>query len=98
VFLNEPANNFIEDPSSPSVDAGDPLDDYSLELSPNGSRINLGAYGNTRWAALSPVAGPPPPPSGGGGGGGGGGCGLLGLDAVLALALLGRLRRRPSRR
>ena len=39
---------------SPAIDMGDPTDGYSLEPSPNGKRINIGAYGNTAEAALSP--------------------------------------------
>ncbi|MBL7071023.1 MAG: carboxypeptidase regulatory-like domain-containing protein [Candidatus Omnitrophica bacterium] len=35
------------------IDAGDPAEDYSNELGPNGGRINLGAYGNTQEAARS---------------------------------------------
>ena len=38
---------------SPAIDAGDPVSDYSLETSPNGGRINLGAYGNTAEASRS---------------------------------------------
>jgi|GEM_PF-5273128 len=44
--------------SSPCIDAGDPAADYSNEPMPNGSRLNLGAYGNTIYASKSP-----PPPS-----------------------------------
>ena len=39
--------------SSPAIDAGDPASDYSLETTPNGGRINLGAYGNTAEASRS---------------------------------------------
>jgi parallel beta-helix repeat protein len=35
------------------IDAGDPSDDYSIELVPNGERINIGAYGNTVEASAS---------------------------------------------
>ena len=38
---------------SPCIDAGDPASDYSLEPQPNGSRINMGAYGNTSEAETS---------------------------------------------
>jgi len=31
--------------SSPCIDAGDPNSDWTAEPSPNGSRINMGAYG-----------------------------------------------------
>ena len=40
---------------SPVIDTGDPADGYALEPSPNGKRINMGAYGNTAEAALSPA-------------------------------------------
>lgn len=50
-----PALNFWEtDPvHSPAIDAGDPASSYSLESSPNGGRINMGAYGNTPEASRS---------------------------------------------
>ncbi|MGD9201149.1 MAG: PKD domain-containing protein [Chitinispirillia bacterium] len=38
---------------SQCVDSGDPGLPYASEPSPNGGRINLGAYGNTQWAAIS---------------------------------------------
>ena len=37
-------------PSSPCIDAGDPFSDWSNEFFPNGSRANMGAYGNTSAA------------------------------------------------
>ena len=46
---------------SPAIDAGDPESDYRGE--PNckygyhGKRVNLGAYGNTPWATMSPKPG-----------------------------------------
>jgi len=39
--------------TSPCIDAGDPTDSYANEPSPNGSRINIGAYGNTAEASKS---------------------------------------------
>ena len=42
---------------SPAIDAGDPASDYRREPKPNGRRVNLGAYGNTREAALSKQGG-----------------------------------------
>ena len=39
--------------TSPCIDAGDPTSNYSIEPSPNGSRINIGAYGNTDEASKS---------------------------------------------
>ena len=38
--------------TSPCIDAGDPGDEFDNEPDPNGSRINIGAYGNTNEATL----------------------------------------------
>ena len=40
---------------SPAVDRGAPSDSYSNEPTPNGGYVNLGAYGNSVQASLSPV-------------------------------------------
>jgi parallel beta-helix repeat protein len=40
---------------SPCIDIGSPLDPFSGEPSPNGARINLGAYGGTDQASKTPV-------------------------------------------
>jgi CubicO group peptidase (beta-lactamase class C family) len=45
-----------DDVTSPCIDAGDPASAVGLEPSPNGGRINLGAYGGTGEASKSPVA------------------------------------------
>ena len=46
--------NFILDSqTSPAIDAGNPLSNYSLEPNPNGNRVNLGCYGNTNEASKS---------------------------------------------
>ncbi len=46
---------WILDPvSSPCIDAGDPNADPANEPLPNGGRINMGAYGGTVQASLSP--------------------------------------------
>ena len=42
---------------SPAIDAGDPEADYKNEPYPNGHRVNLGFYGNTPWATMSPLKG-----------------------------------------
>jgi hypothetical protein len=42
--------------NSPCIDAADPQADCSLEPSPNGNRLNMGAYGNTSKASLSKSA------------------------------------------
>ncbi|HMB17600.1 MAG TPA: T9SS type A sorting domain-containing protein, partial [Candidatus Paceibacterota bacterium] len=39
--------------SSPCIDTGSPEFDYSLEPSPNGERINMGVYGNTKEAQIT---------------------------------------------
>ena len=44
----------IDSQDSPCIDAGDPASDYSNEPEPNGNRVNLGAYGNTPEASLTP--------------------------------------------
>ena len=43
----------LDEVTSPCVDAGDPNADYSEERTPNGGRINVGAYGGTAYASLS---------------------------------------------
>ena len=40
--------------TSPSVDAGNPGSSFALEPTPNGSRANQGAYGNTAQASKTP--------------------------------------------
>jgi outer membrane protein assembly factor BamB len=40
-----------------TTDRGDPSDDFAREPAPNGGRINLGAFGNTEFAELSPTTG-----------------------------------------
>ena len=37
--------------NSPSIDAANPDDDFSLEPEPNGGQLNMGAYGNTAVAS-----------------------------------------------
>ena len=53
-FVDTGNNNYHLTACSPAVDAGDPADDYSQEPAPNGARINMGAYGNTPEAAVTP--------------------------------------------
>jgi len=43
----------MDNTTSPCIDAGNPADDYSNEPTPNGSRINLGAFGNTAFTSKS---------------------------------------------
>jgi predicted outer membrane repeat protein len=44
--------------TSPCIDAGDPNADAAGERSPNGARINMGAFGGTPEASLSPCPHP----------------------------------------
>ncbi len=46
--------------SSPCIDTGYPLSDYSNEPEPNGNRINIGLDGNTRYASKSELYVPTP--------------------------------------
>ncbi|HMP74713.1 MAG TPA: right-handed parallel beta-helix repeat-containing protein [Kiritimatiellia bacterium] len=45
----------FDDATSPLIDAGPPSADFSLEPLPNGQRMNLGRYGNTAQASMSPT-------------------------------------------
>jgi predicted outer membrane repeat protein len=40
--------------TSPCIDAADPNSEWTAELWPHGKRINMGAYGNTAQASMSP--------------------------------------------
>jgi len=42
-----------DDVTSPCIDAGNPDSDWTVELIPNGGRINMGAYGGTPQASMS---------------------------------------------
>jgi len=44
--------------TSPCIDAGDPNSPYQGEPEPNGSRVNMGAYGGTTQATTSLVVAP----------------------------------------
>ncbi len=44
-----------DDVSSPCIDAGDPNSPVAFEPFPNGGRINMGAYGGTAEASISPL-------------------------------------------
>ena len=48
----------VDEVSSPCIDAGSPDEPVGLERFPNGDRINMGAYGGTPEASLSPSEGP----------------------------------------
>ncbi|MBV8878514.1 MAG: PQQ-binding-like beta-propeller repeat protein [Planctomycetaceae bacterium] len=83
LFVDPASGDYRERSGQPSLDAGAPGDSYSNEPAPNGFRINMGAFGNTSLAAASPEGSPAGPAA----------CGLLGLEALLGIALLS-LRRR----
>ena len=51
LFINAAGGNYHLLPNSQCIDAGDPASDYNNEPSPNGDRVNMGAYGNTTEAA-----------------------------------------------
>jgi len=53
MFINAAGGNYQLQNTSPCIDAGDPIYDYSEEPLYNGKRINMGAYGNTNLAAVS---------------------------------------------
>jgi M6 family metalloprotease-like protein len=44
----------VDDVTSLCIDAGDPASPFDLEPAPNGGRINIGAYGGTAEASMSP--------------------------------------------
>jgi outer membrane protein assembly factor BamB len=66
-FLDPATGDYREAAGQPSLDAGDPRDDFSLEPSPNGGRVNLGAFGNTPLAATSAASSSPSVPAASGG-------------------------------
>ncbi len=55
LFTNLAGDDYHLASGSTSIDAGDPTYAYSLEPLANGNRVNLGAYGNTPQATLSPA-------------------------------------------
>ena len=46
--------------TSPCINAGNPASDYLNELSPNGNRVNMGAFGNTSQASKTGDGSVPP--------------------------------------
>ncbi|MCK5612961.1 right-handed parallel beta-helix repeat-containing protein [Candidatus Pacearchaeota archaeon] len=52
-FVNSDSNDFHLDSNSLCIDSGEPWADYSNEPTPNGNRINMGAYGNTSEAVTT---------------------------------------------
>jgi hypothetical protein len=57
-FRDAAGGDFRLSGMQPTTDRGDPADDFSREPTPNGDRINLGAFGNTDEAELSSAAPP----------------------------------------
>jgi hypothetical protein len=93
IFRDEAGSDYRMQSQSPTVDAGDPADEYYREPPPNGERINQGAFGNTEDAAPSPSK---PELVGtqesGSRGGGGGGC-YIATASMVDTATLSRLYR-----
>ncbi|MCC6124661.1 MAG: right-handed parallel beta-helix repeat-containing protein [Pirellulales bacterium] len=56
LFANLAGDDYRLQSGSTSNDAGNPAADYAFEPSPNGNRVDLGAYGNTPLATVSPAA------------------------------------------
>jgi outer membrane protein assembly factor BamB len=52
-FVDPAGHDFLLSGPQPSTDQGDPADDVGKEPTPNGGRINLGAFGGTADAELS---------------------------------------------
>jgi hypothetical protein len=50
----------VDDVTSPCIDTGDPDSPVEYEPEPNGGRVNMGAYGGTAEASMSPYAEPIP--------------------------------------
>ncbi len=113
VFANATSHDYRLVGPQPTTDQGDPADAVGDEPTPNGGRINLGAYGGTADAELStpaPVTPDPPQlpmPTGSGTGGvpgligQDGGCGISGRApglGSLALALTALVLARSRRR
>src|SRR6185436_18830641 len=48
------ATLILDAATSPAIDRGDPTSPFANEPAPNGGFLNLGAYGNTAQASLSP--------------------------------------------
>jgi hypothetical protein len=85
-FLDPSGGDYRERPMQPSLDTGDPSDDFQQEPQNNGGRINQGAFGNTAFAATSPASSRAHLSRG---------CGLIGLEgAIFLAAFLFALRRR----
>lgn len=59
-FVDEASGDYRVLDGEPTIDAGDPADPFDLEPAPNGGRVNVGAYGNTPWAAVMPSSAPAP--------------------------------------
>lgn len=53
IYINSEDLPYMIQQGSPTIDAGDPTDDYSMEPEPNGGRINQGLFGGTFFATPS---------------------------------------------
>lgn len=84
-FVNAGGLDFREVSGSATIDAGDPSAAHSKEPSPNGGRINQGAFGNTPFATRSA------PSISGSSSGGGGSSGCFIATAVVGSVFEGKL-------
>ena len=55
IFLTNPSNPVADATTSALIDRGNASDAFSAEPAPNGGFINIGAYGGTNQASISPV-------------------------------------------
>ena len=86
---NPGTSSFVTDgQDSPAIDKGDPSSEFSNETSPNGGRINVGAYGNTFQASLSAIPAAQVP--------GLTAWGLIAFAVLIALAFIWRTGRSPK--
>jgi len=56
LFVDEAKKDYHLKSTSPCIDTGKPTDEYCNEPSPNGCRIDMGAYGDTSAATPNPAA------------------------------------------
>ncbi|MEQ1829659.1 MAG: right-handed parallel beta-helix repeat-containing protein, partial [Pirellula sp.] len=54
-WLSNPANPVADGATSPLIDRGSPSDSFASEPAPNGGFINIGAFGGTNQASISPL-------------------------------------------
>lgn len=55
LFVDPANDDYHVTPGSPAIDAGDPTSPFADEPTPNGLRVNIGAFGNSPDATNSPA-------------------------------------------